>query len=95
MPLHISVLTVQKSYDVSKGRSFIETTVVEKVALHPFKIKILFGRTAKKIENYFTAGLKLIKVKRNKADKLAIFLLNYYMRRNDIKEKHAFLEFNG
>ena len=76
--LHISVLTVQKSYDVLQKDGFIETTAGKGCFVSVQNQDFYLEEQQKKIENYFTEAIEIAKVSGIKLDKLQALLALLY-----------------
>ena len=76
--LHISVLTVQKSYDVLQKDGFIETTAGKGCFVSVQNQDFYLEEQQKKIENYFTEAIEIAKVSGIKLDKLQSLLALLY-----------------
>ena len=76
--LHISVLTVQKSYDVLQKDVFIETTAGKVCFVSVQNQDFYLEEQQKKIENYFTEAIEIAKVSGIKLDKLQSLLALLY-----------------
>ena len=72
--LHISVLTVQKAYDVLQTDGFIETTVGRGSFVSAQNQDFYLEEQQKKIENHFTEAIEIAKVSGIKLDKLQSLL---------------------
>lgn len=72
--LHISVLTVQKSYDVLQKDGFIVTTAGKGCFVSVQNQDFYLEEQQKKIENYFTEAIEIAKVSGIKLDKLQSLL---------------------
>ena len=76
--LHISVLTVQKSYDVLQKDGFIETTAGKGCFVSAQNQDFYLEEQQKKIENHFTDAIEIAKVSGIKLDKLQSLLALLY-----------------
>lgn len=76
--LHISVLTVQKSYDVLQKDGFIETTAEKGCFVSVQNQDFYLEEQQKKIENYFIEAIEIAKVSGIKLDKLQSLLALLY-----------------
>ena len=76
--LHISVLTVQKSYDVLQKDGFIEKTAGKGCFVSVQNQDFYLEEQQKKIENYFTEAIEIAKVSGIKLDKLQSLLALLY-----------------
>ena len=72
--LHISVLTVHKSYDVLQTYGFIETTAGKRCFVSAQNHDFYLEEQQKKIENHFTEAIEIAKVSGIKLDKLQSLL---------------------
>ena len=72
--LHISVLTVQKAYDVLQTDGFIETTAGKGCFVSAQNQDFYLEEQQKKIENHFTEAIEIAKVSGIKLDKLQSLL---------------------
>ncbi len=72
--LHISVLTVQKAYDVLQKDGFIETTAGKGCFVSAQNQDFYLEEQQKKIENHFTEAIEIAKVSGIKLDKLQSLL---------------------
>ena len=72
--LHISVLTVQKAYDVLPTDGFIETTAGTGCFVSAQNQDFYLEEQQKKIENHFTEAIEIAKVSGIKLDKLQSLL---------------------
>lgn len=72
--LHISVLTVQKAYDVLQTDGFIETTAGKGCFVSAQNQDFYLEEQQKKIENCFLEAVEIAKVSGIKLDKLKILL---------------------
>ena len=72
--LHISVLTVQKAYDVLQTDGFIETTAGKGCYVSAQNQDFYIEEQQKKIENHFTEAIEIAKVSGIKLDKLQSLL---------------------
>ena len=72
--LHISVLTVQKAYDVLQTDGFIETTAGKGCFVSAQNQDFYLEEQQKKIENHFTEAIEIAKVSGTKLDKLQSLL---------------------
>lgn len=72
--LHISVLTVQKAYDVLQTDGFIETTEGKGCFVSAQNQDFYLEEQQKKIENHFTEAIEIAKVSGIKMDKLQSLL---------------------
>lgn len=76
--LHISVLTVQKAYDVLQTDGFIETTAGKGCFVSAVNQDFYLEEQQKKIENHFTEAIEIAKVSGIKLDKLQSLLALLY-----------------
>lgn len=76
--LHISVLTVQKAYDVLQTDGFIETTAGKGCFVSARNQDFYLEEQQKKIENHFTEAIEIAKVSGIKLDKLQSLLTLLY-----------------
>lgn len=74
--LHISVLTVQKAYDVLQTDGFIETTAGKGCFVSAQNQDFYLEEQQKKIENHFTEAIEIAKVSGIKLEKTALELSN-------------------
>ena len=72
--LHISVLTVQKAYDVLQTDGFIETTAGKGCFVSAQNQDFYLEEQQKKRENHFTESIEIAKVSGIKLDKLQSLL---------------------
>lgn len=72
--LHISVLTVQKAYDVLQTDGFIETTAGKGCFVSARNQDFYLEEQQKKIENHFAEAIEIAKVSGIKLDKLQSLL---------------------
>ena len=72
--LHISLLTVQKAYDVLQTDGFIETTAGKGCFVSAQNQDFYLEEQQKKIENHFTEAIEIAKVSGIKLDKLQSLL---------------------
>ena len=72
--LHISVLPVQKAYDVLQTDGFIETTAGKGCFVSAQNQDFYLEEQQKKIENHFTEAIEIAKVSGIKLDKLQSLL---------------------
>ena len=72
--LHISVLTVQKAYDVLQTDGFIETTAGKGCFVSAQNQDFYLEEQQKKIENHFTEAIEIAKVSGITLDKLQSLL---------------------
>ncbi len=72
--LHISVLTVQKAYDVLQTDGFIETTAGKGCFVSAQNQDFYLEEQQKKIENHFTEAIEIAKGSGIKLDKLQSLL---------------------
>ena len=72
--LHISVLTVQKAYDVLQTDGFIETTAGKGCFVSAQNQDFYLEEQQKKIENHFTEAIEIAKASGIKLDKLQSLL---------------------
>lgn len=72
--LHISVLTVQKAYDVLQTDGFIETTAGKGCFVSAQNQDFYLEEQQKKIENHFTEAIEIAKVSGIRLDKLQSLL---------------------
>ena len=76
--LHISVLTVQKAYDVLQTDGFIETTAGKGCFVSARNQDFYLEEQQKKIEEHFTEAIEIAKVSGIKLDKLQSLLTLLY-----------------
>lgn len=76
--LHISVLTVQKSYDVLQTDGFIETTAGKGCFVSSQNQDFYLEEQQKKIENHFAEAIEIAKASGIKLDKLQSLLALLY-----------------
>ena len=76
--LHISVLTVQKSYDVLQKDGFMETTAGKGCFVSVQNQDFYLEEQQKKIENYFIEAIAIAKASGIKLDKLQCLLALLY-----------------
>lgn len=76
--LHISVLTVQKAYDVLQTDGFIETTAGKGCFVAAQNQDFYLEEQQKKIENHFTDAIEIAKASGIKLDKLQSLLALLY-----------------
>ena len=72
--LHISVLTVQKAYDVLQSDGFIETTAGKGCFVSAQNQDFYLEEQQKKIENHFIEAIEIAKASGIKLDKLQSLL---------------------
>ena len=72
--LQISVLTVQKAYDILQEDGFIETTAGKGCYVSVRNQDFYLEEQQKKIENHFTEAIEIAKVSGIKLDKLQSLL---------------------
>ena len=72
--LHISVLTVQKAYDVLQTDGFIETTAGKGCFVSAQNQDFYLEEQQKKIEEHFAEAIEIVKVSGIKLDKLKSLL---------------------
>ena len=76
--LHISVLTVQKAYDVLQTDGFIETTAGKGCFVSAQNQDFYLEEQQKKIENHFTEAIEIAKVSGINLDTLQSLLALLY-----------------
>lgn len=76
--LHISVLTVQKAYDVLQTDGFIETTAGKGCFVSAQNQDFYLEEQQKKIESHFTEAIEIAKASGIKLDKLQSLLALLY-----------------
>ena len=76
--LHISVLTVQKAYDVLQTDGFIETTAGKGCFVSAKNQDFYLEEQQKKIERHFTDAIEIAKVSGITLDKLHFLLALLY-----------------
>ena len=76
--LHISVLTVQKSYDVLQTDGFIETTAGKGCFVSTQNQDFYLEEQQKKIESHFAEAIEIAKASGIKLDKLQSLLALLY-----------------
>lgn len=76
--LHISVLTVQKAYDVLQADGFIETTAGKGCFVSAQNQDFYLEEQQKKIESHFTEAIEIAKASGIKLDKLQSLLALLY-----------------
>ncbi|MCM0744378.1 GntR family transcriptional regulator [Clostridioides difficile] len=76
--LHISVLTVQKSYDILQTDGFIETTAGKGCFVSSQNQDFYLEEQQKKIENHFAEAIEVAKASGIKLDKLQSLLALLY-----------------
>lgn len=76
--LHISVLTVQKAYDVLQADGFIETTAGKGCFVSARNQDFYLEEQQKKIENHFTEAIEIAKASGIGLDKLQSLLTLLY-----------------
>lgn len=76
--LHISVLTVQKSYAVLQKDGFIETTAGKGCFVSAQNQDFYLEEQQKKIEDFFASAIEIAKVSGIKLDKLQSLLALLY-----------------
>ena len=76
--LHISVLTVQKAYDVLQADGFIETTAGKGCFVSAQNQDFYLEEQQKRIEEHFTEAIEIAKVSGIKLDQLQSLLSLLY-----------------
>lgn len=76
--LHISVLTVQKAYDVLRADGFIETTAGKGCFVSAQNPDFYLEEQQKKIEQLFTQAIEIAKTSGIRLDKLQALLALLY-----------------